>query len=783
MEQAGVERRLTTILAADVVGYSRLMAADEPGTLEHLKLHRRELIEPKIDQYHGRTVKLMGDGTLMEFGSVVDAVVFAVDIQRAMVERNAGVPEDRRIVYRVGINIGDIIVEGDDIYGDGVNVASRLESLAEPGGICVAQNVFNEVRNKVDVGFEDLGEQEVKNLPEPIRVYRVLLEPEAAGNAIPRPEKKPPVRKWRALAAGVAVLAVLGGAAAWLQPWAPKVEPASIERMAFPLPDKPSIAVLPFTNMSDDQAQEYFADGMTEDIITDLSKISGLFVIARNSTFAYKGKAVNVRQVAEDLGVRYVLEGSVRRSGDQVRINAQLIDATTGGHLWAERYDGSPADVFALQDKVTRKIVAALSVNLTARDRALQARVETEVPEAHDAFLRGWAYYRRNTPDDMAEAIPYFEQAIALDPDYTRAHAALAAIHWASVTKNRTGRGGFWPERLGLSHEASRQRVNEHLEKALGDPVPLTLQIASSVRSFQGRHEAAVAEAERAVELDGNDPVGYEALATALIYGGRPVEAADAIRKAMRLDPHYPSEFLVWLGLAQFGEKRFKEAAESLRSATRRNPADDIGLILLAAADGHLGREADAKSAIAALNDLRAKRKIHLEGLRAKGIEIGIDVFLPGPYTLEDVDQWPFKERADRERLRAGLKKAGVPATAKGPAESPTDVAGAITVDPAAAKALFDRGVRFVDVRTQTRWDLGRVPRAILLDLKTDFNEAGLLAVAGKDEEIVIYCEGPKCLRSSKPCAQAVGWGFTKVYYLRLGFPGWKSAGYEFDAG
>ncbi len=335
------------------------------GTLTSLKALRRELIEPKTAEYHGRVVKLMGDGTLMEFGSVVDAVRFAVDVQRKLAERNAGVPEDRRITYRMGINIGDIIVEGDDIYGDGVNVAARLEGLADPGGICISRPVHTQIKGKVDLAFEDLGEQQVKNIPEPVRVFKVLLDaPIAEHTAAPAPAAKRSLR-WPLVAAGLAVLAIVAGIAFWQRPWEPREEPASEANMAFPLPDKPSIAVLPFNNMSDDASQDYFADGMTEDLITDLSKISGLFVIARNSSFSYKGQQVKVRQVAEELGVRYVLEGSVRRAGDEVRINAQLIDAMTGGHLWAERYDGTLEDIFDLQDQVTEQIVAALAISLT----------------------------------------------------------------------------------------------------------------------------------------------------------------------------------------------------------------------------------------------------------------------------------------------------------------------------------------------------------------------------------------------------------------------------------
>jgi len=466
-----LERRLTTILAADVVGYSRLMGEDEAGTLAALKSLRRNLVKPKEIQYRGRTVKLMGDGALMEFSSVVDAVHFAVEVQAAMAERNAAVPEDRRIVYRMGLNIGDIIVEGDDIFGDGVNVAARLEGLSDPGGVCLAQSVFDQVKAKLDLTFEHLGEREVKNIAEPVSVYRVVLDDKAAALVTPvvHAAETTGQNRWPTIAAAF-VLSLLGVAGlVWLQPWAPDVEPASIERMAFPLPGKPSIAVLPFNNMSDHASQEYFVDGMTEDLITDLSKISGLFVIARNSSFSYKGRSVPVSQVAEELGVRYVLEGSVRRAGDEVRINAQLIDATTGGHLWAERYDGTLENIFALQDRVTEQIVAALAVSLTGEERVQQARRETENAEAHDAYLQGWARYKLLTPKDFAEAVPFFEEALRLDPAYAQAHAALASLYW-DVLQND------WAFDLNMPSLRAEQFANAHLEEALKDPTRAMLE-------------------------------------------------------------------------------------------------------------------------------------------------------------------------------------------------------------------------------------------------------------------------------------------------------------------
>ncbi len=628
-----MERRLAAILAADVVGYSRLMEADEEATARTLSTYR-EIIEGLVARRRGRVFGGAGDSVIAEFASPVEAVRCAVDVQRELEARNVDLPEDRRMRFRIGINLGDVMVEGDNLLGDGVNIAARLEALAEPGGITLARSVFDQVKKQLDLGYEYLGAHQIKNIAEPVPVYRVLTEPEAAGKVTGQTKRVTQSWKRVAVAAVVVVLIGVAGAVTWLRPWAPDVEPASLEAMAFRLPDKPSIAVLPFTNMSGDPEQEYFADGMTEDLITDLSKVSGLFVIARNSTFIYKGKTVTIRQVAEALGVRYVLEGSVRRSGGKVRINAQLIDATTGGHVWAERYDSSLTDVFALQDKVTQNIVTALAVNLTAVERERQARKETDSPEAHDVFLRGWAHYRLDTAEDFAKSVPYFEEAIQLDPNYGRAHAALATVYWESWLND-------WVKSLGMSHTEAIAKTRRHLEEALKDPTPLAHRIASGMQHIIAeRWDEAIAEAERAIALDANDPNGYEAMGRVLVRVGRPAEGLEFIETAMRLDPQ--SDYLYRLGEAQFHLERYDEAAATLLRATKRNPGVAWNFLLLAAAYGQLGREQEAKSVIETFNKMRAKAGEHL-------------------MSLADIGGWRFKFSADRERLREGLRKAGLP--------------------------------------------------------------------------------------------------------------------------
>ncbi len=631
-----MERHLAAVLVADMVGYSRLMSADEIGTLARWQAHLAEVIEPGIAEYRGRVVKTTGDGLLAEFPSVVDALRCAVNVQLATTEREAGRPAETRIAYRIGINLGDIIGEGDDIFGDGVNIAARLEGLAEPGGICVSRTVFNQVKGKVASGFEDLGERQLKNIPEPLHVYRVQMEPEAAGT-VPGKVQRPATWKWLAAAGLAAVLVAAGGLALWLEPWRERIEPASIEKMAFPLPDKPSIAVLPFTNMSDDPSQEYFADGMTEDLITDLSKVSGLFVIARNSTFAYKGKSPDVRQVAEELGIRYVLEGSVRRVGDRVRINAQLIDATTGGHLWAERYDGSLADIFALQDEVARKIVTVLAVRLTAGEQEQVARRETESSEAYDTFLKGWEHYQRQRPESFAQAIALFEKAVKLDPTYSRAYAALSATYWQVWKRFLYSLPGFEMD----SFHVPQFLAEEFLEKAMQNPTPLALQTAASMLAQQGRHADAINEGERAIALDPNDADSYLSLAGALSLAGQFEKALGLIERAMRLNPHYPPSYLYELGLAQFGMEQFAKAAGSLEKAIALNPDDRWSRRLLLAAYGHLGRGEDAAKIFKAAE----------ENWR------GFD-----PLSVRGVAFWyPFKQPGDAERLAEGLRRANVP--------------------------------------------------------------------------------------------------------------------------
>jgi TolB-like protein/ankyrin repeat protein len=418
------------------------------------------------------------------------------------------------------------------VTGAGVVQAQRVEQLADQGGVCITAAIHEAISKRLPIDLENLGEQVLKGFDHPVGVYKARSR---SGETIPPPDKRVQQRaspKSRSLlvAAIVFILVVGGGATVWFKSRVPQVEPASVERMSFPLPDKPSIAVLPFTNMSNDAEQEYFVDGMTEDLITDLSKVTGLFVIARNSVFTYKGKAVKIKQVAEELGVRYVMEGSVRRVGDQVRINAQLIDATTGGHLWADRYDGSMSDIFSLQDNITRQIVSALESNLVAGETAVSSK--TVSTRAYDAFLKGWAHYQRHTLDDLTKAKPYLEQAIQLDEDYAQAHAALAAVYWEIWSND-------WAEHFNLSLSEAMGKAKQHVKPGLKEATPLAHWVASNIEISEGNYQKAVSEAEQVVALDSNNPAGYATLANALELSGRSDEGAELIDKAVRLDPYY----------------------------------------------------------------------------------------------------------------------------------------------------------------------------------------------------------------------------------------------------
>ncbi len=470
----------------------------------------------------------------------------------------------------------------------------------------------------------------------------------------------------------------------------------------------------------------------------------------------------------------------MRRAGDQVRINAQLIDATTGGHLWAERYDGGLSDVFALQDRVTRNIVEALAISLKPNEIAKSARAETSNQEAYDAFLRGWAYYRQYTPRDVTRAIPHFERAIAVDPDYSRAYAALASIYWiASEERDSIGQTGVWLTALGLRYQEARNLNDEYLAQALRRPTPLAHQVASGMRLREGRFDDALTEARKAIQLDPNDPIGHEALAKALIYGGDPVEGEKAIRTAMRLDPLFLGEYLTWLGLAEIGQERHAAAAKTLRDAVSKNPDNDVALVLLISALGHQGRLDEAGAYLNRLNQFRASYQAELTESAQDRI-VGVDTLLVGPLMLSDTNYWLFKNSSDRHRFREGLRLAGVPEAGEADV-SPRTVPGASTVDATQAKALHDEGVAFVDTRALGLWALGRIPGATLLDLTSDFTEEKLADVVGRNDPVVIYCEGPKCLRSSQACAKAVEWGFTNVYYFRNGFPSWKAEGYSVE--
>ena len=568
MAEKKVIRKLAAILVADMVGYSRLMGADEAGTIARLKAHRKELIDPKFGEHHGRIVKVMGDGLLVEFASADDAVQCAVEIQRAMAEREAEVAQDQRIIYRIGINIGDIVIEGDDILGDGVNVAARMEALAEPGGICISRPVFTQIRNKVELGFVDLGPQKVKNIAEPVPTYKVLLDPAEAGTVVAAKRTVPTRLRWVASAAAAVLLLVLASMA-WWQPWVTRVEPARLAKMAFPLPKKPSIAVLPFDNLSGDKTQDYLADGLSENIIQALSKIPRMFVIARNSTFTYKGKPVKVRRVAEELGVRYVLEGSIQKSGDRIRVTAQLIDAITGRHLWSERYDRklTGSELFAVQDEITRKIVVALQVKLTDGEEARVRNRTTNNLQAWGYVVRARKLFYRLTKADNARARELLGQAVALDPQYVNAWTLLAWIHLQDA---RFGYSASRAKSLGKAVEIAKMAL------VLGPDDPDAHALMGSIHLVRRKYDLAVAEGRKALELGPNMSSINAGVAIIMRYVGNWNETIALGERAVRLNPRARWWVFWGLGLAYTFKGEYTRAVATHEAGLRRAESDTV---------------------------------------------------------------------------------------------------------------------------------------------------------------------------------------------------------------
>ncbi len=587
MGEQRVQRRLAAILSADVVGYSRMMERDEKGTLVRLKSLRREVFQPKIKQHGGRIFKTTGDGALVEFQSAVDAVESAIEIQRAVAARNEHLASGLRLTLRIGVSLGDVIVEGGgDLYGNGVNVAARMQILAEPGGICISGNVHEHVGKALDVGFEDLGNQNVKNLDRPIRCYRV----------------HPKVGREACTGAQVDS--------------APQT------------PDKRSIAVLPFQNMSGDREQEYFADGISEDIITALSKISQLFVVARNSSFMFKGKSVRVQEASSSLGVRYILEGSVRKAGNRIRITAQLVDGITGGHLWAERFDRDLTDIFSVQDEVTREIVSALALNLTEGERQRLGSEHTDNVEAYDCFLRGREHWWRQMKEPNKQARELLQRAVELDAKFVPAYALLASAHVRDYSNQ-------WSEAPQLSLERAHEAASRAV--ALNDNYPYAHWALATVYVWMRRHGQAIREAERAISLDPNFADGHVVLGFALLYAGRPEEAIACFDRGIALDPHFRDIQLHFQAQARFQMGRYEEAIGFLKRRLVRNPDTDISRVLLAACYGHLGRLDEARATWEEL--LRINPNYSLEHRRKV---------------------LPYKNSGDFELLVDGLRKAGL---------------------------------------------------------------------------------------------------------------------------
>jgi adenylate cyclase len=623
MAEERVQRKLAAIMAADVVGYSRLMGEDETGTLAALKELRAELIDPTIAEHQGRIVKLMGDGALVEFASVVDAVECAISIQRDMQRRNVDTPEARRIVFRIGVNLGDVIIEGDDIYGDGVNVAARLEGLAEPGGVCISGSAFEQVRDKLAVGFEDLGEQQVKNIDRPVQAYRVLTDPTAAGEVVVAPTIRTKHWKLPAVAAAL-VFIVTAGVISWWQPWVPPVDP-------LPLPENPSIAVLPFDNLSGDAFAEVLQRDITGNIGTTVSRLPGMFVITRRSNDRNRDTAEDVLRVAEELGVRYAVKGNVRLSGDEVRITAKLIDAQAGHNLWEESYDRELQNVSTLQDEVALNVVTALKVNLVEEAGARIVRGNTSNPEAYQLVRRGLSLFRGDTKKDNAEARRLFEKAVELDPNYTIGWHLLGYAHAASSRRE-------W----GNGRVQERTRAEELARKAMANNPSASgpYILLSTISRLAQRKDEPVVFAEKAVALAPNDAMNVAFLGQALVFSGRPgqpEEALPVLQRAIRLSPYAPPPVLFYEGLGYQSLSRYEEAIAAFDRARSRGPKGAFPLALLAIASADLGRIEEARAAARVLKE--------------------IPIFSAKAF----VDALDYEDHAKSERAVATLLELGLP--------------------------------------------------------------------------------------------------------------------------
>jgi adenylate cyclase len=635
MNTQDFKRKLTAVFSADVAGYSRLMGEDETATVKTLEAYKQVMFS-LIKQHRGRVVDSPGDNILAEFPSVVDAVQCAVAVQKELQARNAGLPENRRMQFRIGINLGDVIEEGERIYGDGVNIAARLEALADPAGICISKTAFDHIESKLPLGYQFLGEQTVKNIAKPVGAYKVLMEPRVL--AAEAKEKKPSVALWRhrgILAGTIAVLAVIIGLAVWNFYWrAPKVEPASVGKMAFPLPDKPSIAVLPFVNMSEDPKQEFLCDGITENIITALSKVPRLFVISRQSTFSYKGKPVKVKQVSEELGVRYVLEGSVQRSADRIRINAQLIDALTGHHLWAERYDRDLKDIFALQDEITMKILTATQVKLTAGGDLITSQKYAEKyyrgKQGLDCYLKlmeGIGYVQRWNIEDNNLGRRMIEEALAMCPENPVGYIYLG---WAYHHDYALGGP---QETIEKSMELAQTAL------AMDDSISGAHSLLCALYRSKGEYDKSIAEGERAVALN---PVSTDALseyAWSLSLAGRPEEAIPVFQKVIRHTPLGKFTLYRGLGVALRNTGRLEEAVSAFKKGIQGSPNDIISHLFLAATYSKVGRKEEARAEAAEV--LRINPKFLLDNYAKR---------LPPPMHQSERDEYINDLR------KAGLK-------------------------------------------------------------------------------------------------------------------------------